>query len=37
MFNSDPVFVNLMASLALEAMEQKGDILPIPRSPVLTP
>lgn len=37
MFNSDPVFVNLMASLALEAMEQKGDIQPIPRSPVLTP
>jgi len=37
MFNSDPVFVNLMASLTLEAMEQKGDIQPIPRSPVLTP
>jgi ferrochelatase len=37
MFNSDPVFVNLMADLALEAMQQKGDILPIARSPVLQP
>ena len=37
MFNSDPVFVNLMADLALEAMQQKGDIQPIARSPVLQP
>jgi ferrochelatase len=36
-FNSDPVFVNLMADIALEAMKQKVDIAPIRRLPVMQP